>query len=616
MLTFAAGNVTANILVVDHDPFFRQIVTDLLSARGYRVVSAENATLGLAEYARGDFDLVLTDLAMPGVDGLQLIAAVREHDPEQEIILVSSRGDVHAAMTAMRAGVSDYLLKPLDDAELRLAVDRALDRARLRRDRARLIDETAGMQELTRRGLELLSNFDLEWLQERVLAELAGTSDAQSAALWIADDRGELRLRAWRGLLDRANLPDRIDREVVQVRASQPEPYLVHGVLWVPLVASGEAVGLAQLSDPLAGGFSVDHVRHVRELAAFAAVAMRSGRRFLALQRFGLKDRDTAAYNLSYFTDYASKEIYKARRYGRVFSLLTFSIDNLAQVRLRLGADEARRATRGIIRALSRIIRDSDVIAKATEQDFYLLLPETDFFGALMFHRRAMAAAREEPEVREIESRLPLGLVGGAATYPKDGEDFDELVYRCRRRTDERRASLQRKLMLDPVPFWDSVDILLGSATSPRLPVDERAEPSRRGKVASVLFDELQTEVARELARDPHARGLVYVGGPQVRGDSPIAVGLEGVPPDFAFRVYVLGRRADLDSHAALTPVFLEGDERLSRHEFLFWLSENAAYALVQRAGHAATWGFHSSDTALVEGLISKLQAEYDLQPY
>ena len=78
----------------------------------------------------------------------------------------------------------------------------------------------------------------------------------------------------------------------------------------------------------------------------------------------------------------------------------------------------------------------------------------------------------------------------------------------------------------------------------------------------------------------------------------------------------MLGRRADLDSHPSVTPVFLEGDERMGRHEFILWLSETAAYALVQRRGVGATWGFHSSDVAVVDALISKLQTEYDLQPY
>jgi diguanylate cyclase (GGDEF)-like protein len=468
-------------------------------------------------------------------------------------------------------------------------------------------------QSIHGRCVELLSNPDLEWMQERVLAELSSISDAQSAALWVIDDRGELALRAYRGLLDKHRLPQRIstaERQIWQTGEGRAR------VLCVPMLAAGELVALAQLSDPLSGSFGPEHLQGVQLMSDFAAIGIRNGWRLLALQRLGLRDRDTAAYNLSYFTDYASKEIYKARRYGRTFSLLTFSIDNLSNIRLRLGADEARKAARGIIRALSQIVRDSDVIARASDQEFYLLLPETDFFGASMFVRRALAAVREEPEVKAIEERLPVALIGGAATFPKDGDDFDELVHRCRRRMDERRVSLQRRLLLDGLPFWDEVELLLGGPESPRMPTDDRAEPSRRGKVSDALFEELQTEIARELLRDPGSRGLLYVGGPEVRMDLPVATGLEGAPPDFAPRVYVLGRRMDLDAHPAVTPVFLEGDERMARHEFILWLSEHSAYALLQRRGRGATWGFHTSDPAVVDGLIARLQTEYDLQPW
>lgn len=612
------------ILVVDDDSFFRELVRDILSHSGYRVVLAENATEALDAAAREAFDLVITDVVMPGVDGFSLTSRLRERDPEQEVILVSQRTDVKGSVMALQVGAADCLTKPVDETDLLLAVERAMERVNLRRERAQLRGETEEFtryQNIHQRCLEFLSHPDLEWLQERVIADLAAVCDAQSAALWVVDDRGDLTLRAYRGLLDKHFLAEKMSADgPLGARLREAQPWLARDerspVLYVPFVAAGEVMGLAQLSDPLSGDFPTEHLRHAKVLGDFAAVGVKNGRRMLALQRLGLRDRDTAAYNLSYFTDYASKEIYKARRYGRIFSLLTFSIDNLPAVRLRLGVGEAKRAVRGIIRALSRIIRDSDVIAKASDQEFYLLLPETDFFGAMMFVRRAMAAVREEPDAQEVEAKLPLALVAGASTFPKDGEDFDELVHRCRRRMDERRASLQRKLMLDGLPFWDEVELLLGSSASPKLPADERAEPSRRGKVADVLFDELQTEIARELARDPGSRGLLYVGGPEIRADLPIAAGLEGVPSEFAPRVYLLGRRADLDSHPALTPVFLEGDERVARHEFLLWLSESAAYALIQRRGLGATWGFHSSDTSVVDGLISKLQAEYDLQPY
>lgn len=605
-----------SLLLLEPDAALRARVVTLLEGRGYQVraVNAPEAIGGDA------VELLIAAVQSRGeLDGVRRL---RDRLADPELLLLADSADLRSA--AFAAGFTDCVVKPFEDDHLVVRVDQCLERALLRRERERLLGENSELartQAVTQRSLELLSNPELEWLQERVVVDLSSVCDAQSAALWLADDRGELMLKAYRGLLERQFLADKLSLDEGQrSRLRAGAPWITgegrSRSLWVPLVAGGELMGLAQLSDPLAGQFTGQHFHSAKSLADFAAVGVKNARKFLALQRLGLRDRETAAYNLSYFTDYANKEIYKARRYGRTFSLITLSVDSLTQIRLRLGVEDARRASRGITRALSRIIRDSDVLAKATDQEFYILLPETDFFGASMFIRRAFHAAREDADVKDVDAKIPVSLVAGAATFPKDGEDFDELVHRCRRRLEERRASLQRKLHLDGLGFWEQIELLLGKPDSPKLPGDERAEPSRRGKVSDVLFEELQVEIARELVRDPAARGVVYVGPGEVRGDLPVAVHLETAPAELASRVYVLGRRAGLDSHPGLTPVFLEGDERLARHEFIIWLSENAAYALVQRRGRGATWGFHTSDTGVVDGLVTKLQAEYDLQPY
>lgn len=464
---------------------------------------------------------------------------------------------------------------------------------------------------LSARCLALVGVTEIDALQERALSEFSGMCAAQSGALWVTGERVGLRLRAWRGLLDRAALPELVDPSLVQDHA-----WKAGNALLVPLLTEGkELVGLVQLTDPISGAFADELLDQCEALGPFAATAIKTALRFAQLQRQGLRDRETGAYTLSYFSDYATKEIYKARRYGRAFSLLTFSIDNLQSLRQRLGHAVVRQAQQIILRVLSQIIRDSDVVARATEQEFHVLLPETDYFGGLMFLRRALSSVAEEPDARAIEAKLSLGLTGGVATFPRDGDDFDDLLVRCRRRMEERRGSLHHHLKLEPLPFWDEVELLLGHARSPKLP-DVPGEPSRRGKVADVLFDELQAEVGRELLRTPHARGLLYVGAPGLKLDLPIVRVLDHAPADFAPRVYLLGRRVDLDEHHALTPVFLEGDERLARSEFLVWMGDGSAYALLQRRGRGATWGFHTSDPTLVEGLVSKLQAAYDLQPY
>jgi diguanylate cyclase (GGDEF)-like protein len=461
------------------------------------------------------------------------------------------------------------------------------------------------------RSLNVVALLDIEHLQERILQELCEHCGAQSGALWVSGARGGLRLRAHRGLFERTSLPELID------------PGLVQGASWmsgasflIPLVTvEGEVTGLVQLGDALSGPFRPSLLADTQRFGAYAALALKNAARFAQLQRQGLRDRETGAYTLSYFTDYATKEIYKARRYGRSFSLLTFSVDHFQGLRARLGASVARQAQRVVLRVISQLARDADVVARAGEQEFHVLLPETDYFGGLMFVRRTLAAIAEDVDGRALEAKAPLGLTGGCATFPRDGEDFDELLARCRRRMEERRTSLHHHLRLDPLSFWDEVELLVGNGRSAKLP-ETSGEPSRRGRVADVLFEDLQAEVARELLREPAARGLVYVGGPLIRSDLGIIRNLEVSGVDFSPRVYVLGKRADVVTHPIVTPVFLEGDEHLARHEFLLWLGDGLAYCLLQRRGRGATWGFHTSDPMVVEGLVSKLQTTYDLQPY
>ena len=507
-----------------------------------------------------------------------------------------------------------------DGGALLAAVERAVPWVNLRRERDAARAEVAAARqdaELHRRAAALLRDPDADGFHELLLGELLRAAGAGSGALWLTDDAGRFVLRATVGRLH----PD-ADAELLapdpEARAllSAGRPWLVDGPgLWVPLAARGEGLAVAQLSGG-AGGFLPEVVEATAALAGVGAAALLSARRFRALQRLALRDPDSSAYNLAYFTDVATKEVDKARRYGRGFSLLSFALDGLPHLRARAGTEQARAVVRATTRALGRVLRESDVLAKVAEQEFFLLLPETDAFGAQVFLRRALAAAREAPELRAVEGAVALQLTGGAASFPRDGEDLDFLTEACRGRLEQRRASLYRRLVLDPLGFWEAVELLLGAPDGPRLPAEEGADPSRRGRVPEELFEEVQAEIGRTLLRDPGVRSLVYLGGAEASDGLPLVRTLERATPDFAPRVYLLARRAEVTPRPGLTPLVLGGDERLLRHQFVLWLHGAGAYALLQRRGRGATWAFHSSDAALVDGLVSKLQTAYDLQPY
>jgi len=548
-------------------------------------------------------------------DDASALEAFRGNCPDVPVVAWVEPGRAVPRLTAPFEWASSA-----DGGALLAAVERSVPWVNLRRERDEARADTAVAQsqaDLHRRAAALLKDPDADGFHELVLGELLRATGAASGALWLGDDAGRFVLRATVGRLEREEYPELLAPDpAARALLSQGRPWLVDGPgLWVPLAARGEGLALAQLSEA-SGGFPPEAVESASTLAGVGAAALLSARRFRALQRLALRDPDSSAYNLAYFTDVATKEVDKARRYGRGFSLLSFALDGLPHLRARAGVEQARAVVRGTTRALGRVLRESDVLAKVAEQEFLLLLPETDAFGAQVFLRRALASAREAPELRGVEGAAPLQLTGGAASFPRDGEDLDFLTDACRARLEQRRASLYRRLVLDPVGFWEAVELLLGSPEGPKLPAEEGADPSRRGRVPEELFDEVQAEIGRALLREPGVRSLVYLGGAEAGPALPLVRTLERAGQDFAPRVYLLARRADVTPRPGLTPLVLGGDERLLRHQFVLWLHGPCAYALLQRRGRGATWAFHSSDAALVDGLVSKLQSAYDLQPY
>jgi len=119
------------ILVVDDESAQREVLRTILSSEGYRVDTAGSAAEALQKTARTRFDLVLTDLRMPGADGLSLVGQLTREDPPTLVILMTAYGSMDSAEQAVKQGAFDYLTKPLEREELLLTVGRAFERMRL-----------------------------------------------------------------------------------------------------------------------------------------------------------------------------------------------------------------------------------------------------------------------------------------------------------------------------------------------------------------------------------------------------------------------------------------------------------------------------------------------------
>jgi DNA-binding response OmpR family regulator len=128
------------ILIVDDEDTLRMTLADLLASEEREIVTAASGEEALAYLEDGTFDLLVVDLIMPGIDGLQVIDVAQKLSPQARIIMLTAYGTLDSAIQAMRRGATDYLLKPASAPQIEAAVDRALQQRFEEARRQELID--------------------------------------------------------------------------------------------------------------------------------------------------------------------------------------------------------------------------------------------------------------------------------------------------------------------------------------------------------------------------------------------------------------------------------------------------------------------------------------------
>src|SRR5256885_2002335 len=143
------------ILVVADEKAMVLAVKGLLSKEGNQVETAANGAEGLRAIETGSFHVVLTDLSMNGIGGMQVLEHARRFDPDLAVIMITAHGSEKIAVQAMKLGAADYVPKPFDNDELRVIVRRVMETVLLRRDHRRLLDQvsdTFGFEQIVGRS--------------------------------------------------------------------------------------------------------------------------------------------------------------------------------------------------------------------------------------------------------------------------------------------------------------------------------------------------------------------------------------------------------------------------------------------------------------------------------
>ena len=166
----------SRVLVVDDDQFALQSIAKALEGESYGMVTATSGSEALDLLKQGSFDLVLTDLKMPEVDGLEVLRQVGEIAPQAVVLILTGYASLESAIEALRGGAYDYLVKPCSEDELKLKIGRGLERARL-------IEERQRAEDALRELLEKIERAKQEW---------ESTADSLSELICLVDARGRI----------------------------------------------------------------------------------------------------------------------------------------------------------------------------------------------------------------------------------------------------------------------------------------------------------------------------------------------------------------------------------------------------------------------------------------
>ncbi len=166
-------NAEKKILVIDDEVYIRDSVIGFLEDFGFEVIEAENGEIGLAQFDKEKPDLILCDLRMPVMDGLEVLAQVREQDETIPIIIVSGAGNIADTVEALRLGAWDYIIKPIQDMNVLFhAVNKAFERKDFIAEKARYQKDLESANKELKISLDTLEQARDQLVQSEKMAAL------------------------------------------------------------------------------------------------------------------------------------------------------------------------------------------------------------------------------------------------------------------------------------------------------------------------------------------------------------------------------------------------------------------------------------------------------------
>ncbi len=426
------------ILVVEDDRLFREMFTDLLTNEGYQVDCASCGSEALVMLASGSYDLVVTDLVMPDINGLEILSRVRESYPWVDVIMVTGNANLESAIYALKHGASDYLVKPVNSDEFKHSVAQCMQQRKLLDENEELkkmltlfqaSQTIAGCLDISRVYQLLIDSIARETGINRALGFfLAGGKLELNETKNISPESGNiLAAEILSALSDSPPVQQQFQR-IRLISSDTPdgfsEAYLVH--IYNQTIYRGVIALFNDIDQELPdiSPFS----KNIIFLIEQSANAFANAESFSHAKEMLFIDDISGLFNHRYLDIALEREMKRVERYASHLAILFIDVDGFKSVNDTHGHLVGSRVLAEFGALLKKSVRDVDVVIRYGGDEYTAILVETSC---------ELAEVVAERIRRQVEAHLFLHSEGrdirltcsiGYACCPDDATKKEELI--------------------------------------------------------------------------------------------------------------------------------------------------------------------------------------------
>jgi len=427
----------AAVLVVDDEIFFRRLFSEVLSEDDYWVETAASGSAALKRINEGGISVVVTDMVMPGLSGLDLLKRIRSLETPPDVIFATGHATLDTAIEALKNGARDYLIKPFNPDELRHLVRTCFEQQRLVSENSLLRSQL----ELFRKGQNLASLLEIDRLLPMAMKVLLAEATSQRGFVFMYEDGAIYRLNAVVGLEEAdamvvaqalvPRLPELIDMhffDAAELTLKRPLTEAFQRLCVCPLYCEKTLRGSLVLFNPPGADFSSSSFDNILFLAEQAGLGFENAYRFQGARDLMYADDLTGLHNYRFQQIALDREISRSDRYGLNFSLIFIDLDHFKEVNDTYGHLTGSNTLVVVAEQLRQSVREVDSLFRYGGDEFTALLVETDAKGAAVVAERIRAAIESHVFTSDCGSPFRVTATVGYATYPENATDMQMII--------------------------------------------------------------------------------------------------------------------------------------------------------------------------------------------